>query len=199
LTFGDQPLGSGIGPALEAREALSTLMGEGPADVREKAVTLAGMLFELAGVKGGYQKADEILKSGKAEGKLREIIQAQGGNPNVKPEDIPVGAERAEVRAEQKGRVMWINTDGIVQVARAAGAPKEKGAGIMLKAKIGDAVAKDGVLFKVYAEKNSKLAAALELAKKVEPVVLSRKVEERMLLGQFPAKTQRDSHFMLER
>jgi AMP phosphorylase len=199
LTFGDQPLGCGIGPALEAREALSTLMGEGPADVREKAVTLAGMLFELAGVQGGYQQADEILKSGKAERKLREIIQAQGGNPNVKPEDIPVGAKQAEVRAEQKGRVMWISTEGIVQVARAAGTPKEKGAGIMLKAKIGDAVAKDSVLFEVYAEKSSKLEAALELAKKLEPVVLSRKAEERMLLGQFPTKTQRDSHFMLER
>ena len=199
LTFGDQPLGCGIGPALEAREALSTLMGNGPADVREKAVSLAGMLFEIAGVKGGYHKADRILKSGKAERKLREIIQAQGGNPNVKPADIPVGSERAEVRAEQKGRVMWISTEGIVQVARAAGTPKEKGAGIMLKAKIGDAVTKGGVLFEVYAEKSSKLAAALELAKKLEPVVLSRKVEERMLLGQFPAKTRRDSHFMLER
>jgi AMP phosphorylase len=199
LTFGEQPLGCGIGPALEAREALSTLMGEGPADVSEKAVALAGMLFEMVGEVNGRQKAEAILRSGKAERKLREIIEAQGGNPQVKPEDIPVGPEKAEVRANQKGRVLWINTDAIVQVARAAGTPKEKGAGMVLKAKLGDAVAKDAVLFEIYAERNSKLALALELAKKLEPVGLSKKVEERMLLDQFPAKTNRDSHFMLER
>ena len=50
LTFGEQPLGCGIGPALEAREALTTLMGGGPPDLREKAVSLAGMLFEMVGV-----------------------------------------------------------------------------------------------------------------------------------------------------
>ncbi len=199
LTFGEQPLGCGIGPALEAREALSTLMGDGPADVREKAVILAGMLFEMVGVEGGRQKAEQILQSGKAERKLREIIAAQGGNPRVKPEDLPVGGEKAEVKAKEKGRVLWINTDGIVQVARAAGAPKEKGAGIVLKAKLGEAVAKDAVLFEVYAERSSKLASALELARKLEPVVLSKKTEERMLLDQFPAKTARDKPFMLER
>lgn len=199
LTFGDQPLGCGIGPALEAQEALNTIMGKGPADVREKAVSLAGMLFELVGEKNGKQKASEILKSGKAEAKLREIIAAQGGNPKVKPQDIPIGSEKAEVRAEEKGRVLWISIEGVVQVARAAGTPKEKGAGIVLHAKTGEAVAKGAVLFEIYAERNSKLQDALELAKKLQPVVLSRKVEERMLLGQFPAKMQRDSHFILER
>jgi AMP phosphorylase len=108
LTFGDQPLGCGIGPALETREALSTLMGEGPPDVHDKAVSLAGMLFEMVGAKDGRKKAEEILRSGKAECKLRQIIEAQGGNPNVKPKDIPVGPEKAEVRATQKGRVLWI-------------------------------------------------------------------------------------------
>ncbi len=200
LTFGDQPLGCGIGPALEAREALSTLMGDGPADVQDKALSLAGMLFEMVGAKNGRQKAEEILRSGKAKCKLREIIEAQGGNPNVKPEDIPVGPEYAEVYAEQKGRVLWVNTDAIVQVARAAGTPKEKGAGIMLKAKLGEAVQKGAVLFEVYAERSGKLTSALELAKQLEPVVLSKKTEERMLLDQFPVKTAaRESHFMLER
>jgi len=200
LTFGEQPLGCGIGPALEAREALSTLMGEGPVDVHEKAVSLAGLLFELVGEKNGRLKAEEILRSGKAMAKLQEIIEAQGGNPSIKPEDIPVGPEHAEVRAPQKGRVLWISTDGIVQVARAAGTPKEKGAGIVLHAKVGDAVAKDGVLFEVYAERSNKLESALELAKRLEPVVLTKKTEERMLLDQYPAKTAaHDESFMLER
>jgi AMP phosphorylase len=200
LTFGDQPLGCGIGPALEAREALNTLMGKGPADVTEKAVSLAGMLFDLVGEKDGRLKAQEMLASGKAECKLREIIQAQGGKPNVQPDDIKVGPEHAEVCAEQKGKVLWINTDAIVQIARAAGTPKEKGAGIMLHAKLGDAVAKGAALFEVYAERSSKLEAALALARKLEPVGLSRKPEERMLLDQYPAKIgERDRSFVLER
>jgi AMP phosphorylase len=198
LTFGEQPLGCGIGPALEAREALSTLMGEGPADLREKALTLAGMLFEMVGTIGGYQRAQQLLESGAAERKLREIIEAQGGNPRVQLDEIPVGSEKAEVKAGEKGRVLWISTDGIVQVARAAGAPKEKGAGIVLKAKLGEAVAKGGVLFEVYAERSSKLQAALELAEMLKPVVLSRKTMERMLLDQVPPKT-REKPFMLER
>jgi AMP phosphorylase len=199
LTFGDQPLGCGIGPALEAREALNTLMGNGPTDVHDKAISLAGILFELVGEKNGRQKAQEMLRSGKAECKLRQIIEAQGGNPNVKPEDLPVGPEHAAVHAKEKGRVLWIKTEGIVQVARAAGTPKEAGSGILLKAKLGDAVAKGDVLFEVYAERASKLEAALALAEKLEPVVLSRKPEERMLLGQFPTKTAKGKSFRLER
>ena len=199
LTFGDQPLGCAIGPALEAREALSALMGNGPVDLKEKAVVLAGMLFEMVGVEDGRQKAEDILKSGKAERKLRDIIQAQGGNPRVKPEEIPVGGETEDVTTDQKGRVLWISTDSIVQIAKAAGAPKEKGAGIVLKAKLGDSVAKGEVLFQIYAEKNTKLAAALEMAKRLQPIGLSRKTEERMLLDQVPAKTTHAKPFMLER
>jgi AMP phosphorylase len=199
LTFGEQPLGCAVGPALEAREALTTLMGDGPADLREKAIVLAGMLFEMAGAEGGRQRAENMLQSGRAERKIREIIEAQGGDPNVKPEDMAVGAQKAEVTAEQAGRVMWISTEGIIRVAREAGAPKEKGAGIVFKAKLGEAVKKGGVLFEVYAERSSKLGSALELAQKLQPVVLSRKAEERMLLDQVPEKVTREKPFMLER
>jgi len=200
LTFGDQPLGYCIGPALEAREALNTLAGKGPSDVTDKAISLAGILLELVGEKDGLRKAQEVLRSGKAEQKLYEIIEAQGGNPKVQANDIKVGPEHADVCASEKGRVLWIKTDAIVQVARAAGTPKEKGAGIVLYAKIGDAVAKGGILFEIYAERNSKLEEALALARALEPIVLSGKPKERMLLGQYPAKVgERAKSFILER
>ena len=199
LTFGDQPLGCSIGPALEAKEALMTLMGGGPPDLREKAVSLAGILFEMVGVEDGRAKAEDMLVSGRAEKKMREIIGAQGGNPAVKPEDIPIGAESAVVRSERAGKVLWLSTEDIVRIAREAGAPKEKGAGVVLHAKLGDTVHKDGVLFEVYAERNSKLASALELAGQLSPIVLSKKPEEKMILDQIPEKISREKAFMLDR
>ena len=199
LTFGEQPLGHAVGPALEAQEALTALMGDGPADLKEKAVSLAGMLFSMVGVEAGRQKAEHMLKSGRAEKKLREIIEAQGGNPAVKPDEIPVGAKKAELNANQAGRVLWISTEDIIHIAREAGAPREKGAGVMLKAKLGEAVKKDGVLLEIYAERSSKLQSALELAQRVQPVVLSKRPEERMLLDRFPEKIAGEHPFMLER
>jgi AMP phosphorylase len=199
LTFGDQPLGCSIGPALEAREALVTLMGSGPPDLRDKAVSLAGMLFEMVGAENGQAKAEEILDSGKAQAKMREIIEAQGGNPAVKPDDLPVGTEIVEVRSQHAGKVIWLSTEDIVRIARMAGAPKEKGAGLVLHAKLGETVHKDNVLFEIYAERSSKLASALELAKQLSPVVLTKKPAEKMILDQVPEKLSHEKSFMLDR
>jgi AMP phosphorylase len=199
LTFGEQPIGHAVGPALEAQEALTAIMGGGPADLIEKAVSLAGMLFEMVGVEGGRQKAEHVLRSGRAEKKLREIIEAQGGNPRIKPDELPVGSNKAEVTASQAGRVLWISTEDIVNIAKAAGAPREKGAGVVLKAKLGEAVKKDGALLEIYAERSSKLESALELAKRLQPIVLSKKPEEQMLLDRVPEKVASDKPFMLER
>ncbi len=182
------------------REALTTLMGGGPPDLREKAVSLASMLFEMVGVENARGMAEEMIDSGKAEKKMREIIAAQGGNPAVKPEDLPVGPESAVVRSEQAGKVLWLSTDDIVRIAREAGAPKEKGAGVILHAKLGGTVHKNGVLFEIYAERNSKLTSALELAGQLSPIVLSKKPEEKMILDRIPEKTTREKKaFMLDR
>ena len=199
LTFGEQPLGCAIGPALEAREALETVLGKGPPDLVDKATTLAGMLFEMMGVESGKAKAESILDSGAAGSKLRQIIEAQGGNPDVKPEDIPVGDKIGEVKAQQAGRVLWISTENIVQIAKEAGAPREKGAGVVLKTKLGEPVRNGSVLFQIHSERAGKLESALQLAERLQPFVLSKKAEERMLLDQVPAKVVHDKSFMLER
>lgn len=89
VTYGEQPIGYAVGPSLEAKEALETLMGRGKSsDLAEKATAIAGMILEMAGKSDGKKLATEVLRSGKAESKLREIIAAQGGNPKVNPEDI---------------------------------------------------------------------------------------------------------------
>jgi len=199
VTFGEQPLGYAIGPALEAREALSAIMGNGPADLKEKAINIAGILFEMVGIENGKQKAEGLLKSGKAERKLREIIEAQSGNPKIKPEDIKVGDKKAEITTDKEGRVLWINNRSIAQVAREAGAPKEKGAGVVLKTKLGEYVKEGGILFEIYAERNTKLEATIELAKKIHPIGLSKKPEEIMLMDRIPTRIIHKKAFTLER
>lgn len=199
VTFGEQPLGYAVGPALEAKEALETIMGNGPKDLREKATDLAGMLFEMVGVEDGKKKAEKILQFGKAERKLREIIEAQSGNPKIKPDDIRIGDKCAEVTADKDGKVLWINNRHIAQIAREAGAPKEKGAGIKLKVKLGEQVKKDRVLFKVYAERNTKLEAALKLAEKLQPFGVGKRWEEQMLIDRIPTKIMHQKTFLIER
>jgi AMP phosphorylase len=178
---------------------MMTLMGSGPSDLREKAVSLSGLLFEMIGVANGRAKAEDMLDSGKAECKLREIIGAQGGKPTIKSDELAVGAEKAEVRSEHAGKVIWLSTEDIVRIAREAGAPKEKGAGIVLHAKLGETVHKDAVLFDVYAERSSKLTSALELANQLSPIALTKKPAEKMILDQVPEKFAHEKAFSLDR
>jgi len=198
ITFGEQPLGYTIGPALEAKEALSTIMGNGPADLKEKAVNVAGILFEMVGIENGKKKAESILRSGEAERKLREIIGAQGGNSKIMPDDIKIGDKKSEVTTTEDGRVLWINNESIAQVAREAGAPKEKGSGVMLKVKLEDQIRKGEILFEIYAERSTKLEAALGLAEKLNPIRVSEKLEERMLIDRVPTRIIHKT-FTLER
>ena len=199
VTFGEQPLGCAVGPALEAREALSAITGNGPSDLIEKAIDIAGILFEMVDIGNGKQKAQRLLTSGKAERKLRQIIEAQGGDSKVKPGDIEVGDKRAELKTDKGGRVLWINNEDTARIAREAGAPKEKGAGVVLRSKLGENVKKNGVLLEIYAERNVKLEAALELAEKLRPIGLSEKPEERMLMARIPTRAVERKPFMLER
>jgi len=199
VTFGEQPLGNAVGPALEAREALAAITGNGPADLREKATSLAGILLEMVGKERGKQVAEELLKSGKAEEKLKQIIQAQGGDPRVKPEDIAVGDKKSELIADKDGQVLRISNEDIAKIAKEAGAPKDKGAGLLLKVKLGDRVKKDQVLFEIIAERSIKLESAVKLANKLQPVGLSKKPEDRMLMERIPTPVVHKKMFILDR
>jgi AMP phosphorylase len=188
ITFGEQPIGFAIGPALEAREALMALMGKGPVDLVNKATSLAGLLFEMMGAKDGAKEAYKILRSGEAEQKLREIIAAQGGDSDVDPEDIKVGQKVVEIHSEETGRVQWINNRVIAQIARVAGAPKTKGAGVLLKKKLGEKVKMEEVLYEIYAGNAQKLELANALAQKLNPFGITEKFGEKMLVDRIPSK-----------
>ncbi len=178
LTHGEQPVGLTVGPSLEAKEALEVLMNEANVpDLIDKACNIAGSIFEITGKKGGYQLAREIIRNGKAEAKLREIIEMQGGNRNIKPKDLVVGEDILKIKAKKEGQMLWINNNAIVEIARSAGAPKDEGAGIVFNKKIGDPVSKDDVLFTVYAEKSRKLSRTQELLGEIEPVGIGKRAD----------------------
>jgi len=158
ITYGEQPIGFTVGPALEAREALELLsMSRSVPDLLDKACNIAGMLLESVGEEGGYDTALATVKKGVALSKLREIIEAQGGDPDIKPEDIAVGGCRYTFRSSRKGVVLWIDNNSLVEAVRLLGAPKDKSAGIELHKKVGGIVEPGDPLFTLYAEKEYKL------------------------------------------
>lgn len=201
ITYGEQPLGYSIGPALEAQEALQTLYGNGPEDLIEKVSHIAGILFDMVSRSkcSGKNHALHILKSGKALKKFRQIIEAQGGNPKIKPDDIGLGNKTTEIKSRNSGRVFWIKNAEISELAKQAGAPKDKTAGIKLSVKINSPVKKGDTLFTIYSNSNTKLNTAAELSKIYEPIIVGKKLEEKMLLDKVPSKLPHRRLFMLER
>ncbi|MCX6820336.1 MAG: AMP phosphorylase [Candidatus Aenigmarchaeota archaeon] len=132
ITYGEQPIGHTIGPALEAREALEIIMRKRAVpDALDKAKHIASMLLNMVG-KDGPKLVEDALKSGKAEEKLRQIIFEQGGDHEVQPSDIEIGKYGLDIHADRKGVVLWANNQALASVARAAGSPSDKGAGIYL-------------------------------------------------------------------
>ncbi|MBO8174448.1 MAG: AMP phosphorylase [Thermococcus sp.] len=184
ITYGGQPVGHTVGPALEAKEALQTLMtGKGPGSLVEKATGLAGILLEMGGVAPagmGKKMAREILESGKAYQKMREIIEEQGGNPDIKPEEIPIGDKTYTFTAPTSGYITFIDNKAITGIARAAGAPEDKGAGLELYVKVGEKVKEGDPLFTIYAESEARLDQAIVYARRTEPIRIEGMVLQRI-------------------
>ncbi len=182
ITDGAEPVGFGVGPSLECRDVLEVLEGRGPEDLRHKSCILAGKLLELAGKaerEKGYTIAAKAIESGKALQKMREIIEAQGGNPKIKSSEIHFGDYSYDVTAEHSGKIYHIDNKVISKIARIAGAPSDKCAGIYLYRVRGDRVEKGDKLFTIYAESESKLSFAIRAIQNLEPVEMRK-----MLLGE---------------
>lgn len=190
ITYGEEPIGYTIGPALEAREALRTLMGKGPKDLIDKALSLAEILLSMIGIKNGKELARTALETGKAERKMRSIIEAQGGDPDVKPEDIPLGDKTLTLYAENEGVVVWINNSAMSLIGKTAGAPRDKSAGVELYVKRGDKIKKGQPILTVYSESSVKLQAVERLVRELNPIVVGKGYEMQMVLEKVPAYPQ---------
>ena len=153
ITDGRQPIGNGIGPVLEARDVMRVLQNdpEAPDDLRQKALRLAGRVLEFdPDVRGGrgFAIARDILDSGRALEKMQAIIIAQGKQTT---ESKP-GRLVLEIASPAGGVVTRIDNLQMARIARYAGAPAARGAGVDLFKKLGDGVKKGEPLYRIHAE-----------------------------------------------
>jgi thymidine phosphorylase len=162
ITDGSQPIGRGIGPALEARDVVAVTRGDrdAPQDLKERAILLAGELLELAGACAagrGTAEASAVLADGRAWRKLQAICEAQGGMRTP-----PASTQQFEITAPAGGIISGIDCRRLARAAKLAGAPADAAAGIDFHVRLGQGVEKGQPLFTLHAESPGELAYARE-------------------------------------
>ncbi|MBI4999171.1 thymidine phosphorylase [Candidatus Gottesmanbacteria bacterium] len=169
-----EPAGRGVGPALEARDVLRVLeqRKNRPLALERKALRLSGKLLDLCfadlkrkKTESGEEIAREILTSGKALEKMKQIIQAQGGNPKISSDKLRLGKYKIEVKSVEKGRITSIDNHQITVVCRILGTPEDKQAGIFLEKRLEEKIDKGDILFIMYSDDRWRLKEAKETLK----------------------------------
>ena len=168
---GMQPIGRGIGPALEAYDVLAVLRQEAhaPTDLKQRACALAGALLELGGKapKGqGAALAAQTLEDGRAWAKFQRICEAQGGLRTP-----PVATQHRPLLAQASGRVTAIDNRKIAKLAKLAGAPDTKAAGVKLHVRLGDPVQAGEPLVTLHANTVGELQYALDYAASTSDII----------------------------
>jgi len=165
VTDGAQPIGRGIGPVLEAHDVMSVLRNEpdAPADLRQKSIELAARIIATdPTMRGGASEARacELLVSGSALAAMERIMHAQG----APPAKAQLGHMTADIKADRDGTITGIDNLRLNRLARFAGAPLSKGAGIYLYHKIGAHVRRGDPLYRIHANEIFEFHLALEAA-----------------------------------
>jgi len=171
----NQPLGFAVGNALEVKEAIDTLKGEGPEDLLELAVVLG--TYMLLGVNRFTDEEEaraalyKTIEDGSALKKLEEFVEAQGGNPEAvnNYELLPKASIVMELKAQEDGFVEKIETDEIGMVSLILGGGRETkesdidlSVGVIIRKKIGDAVEKGETIAILHGNDLKKMEQAKE-------------------------------------
>jgi len=157
-------VGHGIGPELEARDVLTVLRNapDAPADLVRRACQLAGALLEFGGRAPhamGEALAERTLADGRAWAKFQRICEAQGGMRVP-----PVAEYRRPVLATRSGRIATLNNRRLAKVAKLAGAPDAKAAGLDMHVRLGSEVRAGDALYTIHAQTPGELDYALDYA-----------------------------------
>jgi pyrimidine-nucleoside phosphorylase len=165
ITGMEQPLGNAIGNAVEVKEAIDTLNGNGPRDLKDLVLELGSMMLVMSGIESSPAAARRVLETNiarkKGLNKLAELIQAQGGNPDVIADTdlLPQPKTKIKIISEVSGFIEKINALEVGMAARTLGAgrktktaPIDLSVGILLKKKVGDRVKKGETLAVFYSD-----------------------------------------------
>jgi len=171
LTDGSQPIGNGIGPVLELIDVMGILdpKEQGPKDLEEKSLFLSGELLEMTGKakKGqGIKLAKEILSSGKALEKFKEIIKAQGGNLKK----IKHAKFKKNIFSKKSGKISSIDNYKINSLARITGCPASKSSGIYLYCHVGNKIKKRDKILTIYSNSKKRIKEAVDFYNDKKPI-----------------------------
>jgi thymidine phosphorylase len=174
ITGGEQPVGHGIGPALEANDVLLVLQNnpQAPQDLRHRSLVLAGEILEMSGKVSpgdGYNEAGKVLDSGKAWAKFQAICEAQGGMRTPTR-----AAFQREILSPRNGYIESIDNRRLALTAKLAGAPMAPAAGIYLQVKLAQSVIKDQPLYTLHAESPGELEYALDYTQSQNDTIIIR-------------------------
>jgi thymidine phosphorylase len=168
---GSEPVGRGVGPALEAREVCAVLRGEADAsrELRERSLRLSAEILELAGgltSEDALTKSRAVLEDGRAWRKFVAICEAQGGIRELRR-----AAQTRDVVAGRDGVVSSIDNRRLARVAKLAGAPTAKASGLMLHARVGVQVERGQPLYTIHADARGELDYAFDYASSQQDII----------------------------
>lgn len=167
-----QPAGRGVGPVLEVRDVFEVLEQhkDRPLPLERKALRLAAKLLDLCfeDMKSGYRSgqgeevAKEILTSGKALSKMREIIKAQGGDPSIGLTSLHPGKFKYEYKSKNRGSVAGLNNKDVTIIAKILGSPQDRKSGVYLQRRLEDVLDKGDILCTLYSSDQYRLKEAVD-------------------------------------
>jgi pyrimidine-nucleoside phosphorylase len=195
ITDMDQPLGRMIGNALEVVEVVEVLRGEGPEDLRELCLELAGWMLHLGGasgtVKEGKKQSEKLIASGKALEKFRQMVELQGGDPRTidDPKKLPQAKHSVMHSSSQDGYLASLQCEQVGTACVILGGGRERkedsvdpAVGIVLHKKVGDAVSAGEPLATIYYNSETRMASARKLLEESYQIADSPLREKRPLI-----------------
>jgi pyrimidine-nucleoside phosphorylase len=197
ITAMDAPLGRAVGNALEVREAIETLKGGGPADLRQVTLAIASRMLLLGGVESELEAArdrvDVVLASGRAVETLARMIERQGGNPRVIDDDalLPAARCRHRLLAGRSGYVTSTLAEALGRASSVMGAgrarvgdPVDPAVGLVMLVKPGDAVGEGTPVVELHHRDGLGLEAALDLCRQAVVIGDEAPAPRPMILGE---------------
>ncbi len=196
LTNMDRPLGRTVGNALEVKEAIETLKGDGPEDLEELCVELGAQMLKIGKIAETLNDARKMLrdsiKSGKAVEKFKELVEIQGGNSNV-VDDLSllgISSKTYEVKSPEDGYVYSMDAErvGIASMLLGAGRTKKEdkidlSVGVELLKKTGDEVKKGETLCVLYYNDEKNLLSSADMILSAYKIKNTKPKEEKLVHG----------------